>query len=268
MRTLYVVCCVSLLACGTEMVYVYPDTGTTPGDQQVDHKVPPQQDTKPPLPDHGTDGLIIPTVDWGPPQPDIKPAQDKSVVPPPDKGVVPPPDKGVSLPDGPPITKCIVGSWSIGMACDDKNPCTYGDTCQPGPKCVGVAYTCLPSCTMQCSGKTTPTGTGECVPRSSVLPGYCYLDGTCFVKGALRPGQPCEWCDYTKSTTAWSYRPTQPLGSACTHSGQCTEGTTCHLGHCTCSCTLGAAVCQHTTSPTMVCLLSIGLGYFCRTYNP
>ena len=79
-----------------------------------------------------------------------------------------------------------------GSLCNDGNPCTYSDRCRPDGTCGGVAYTCdkpsMPCLNFSCNG------VGGCT-LESVNPGYCYINGACYVNNDLNPGNGCQKCD-------------------------------------------------------------------------
>ncbi|RMG13673.1 MAG: hypothetical protein D6729_14630 [Deltaproteobacteria bacterium] len=142
---------------------------------------------------------------------------------------------GLPNPDEP-CQVCDAGAdatgWSPrgdGIPCaDDGNPCT-SDLCQAGA----------------CAHPSVPDGT-PCGSDGRCLAGRCeagcFVDGTYYAAGDPNPANPCESCDPSRTTTAFSPR---PAGTPCDDGSNCTTGDACDgLGQCSgthrdCSATAG-----------------------------
>lgn len=114
-----------------------------------------------------------------------------------------------------------VAACAEGLACDDRDPCTVDDTCRDGV-CVGNALSCEDgvSCTLdRCVG-------GAC--RHEVAPGFCRLEGVCFVDQQKNPNNGCEICDADNSRGSWTSRE----GLKCDDGDPCTTGDECGAGVC------------------------------------
>lgn len=104
-------------------------------------------------------------------------------------------------------------TWTETMACDDGNPCTFGDHCQQGV-CTGTPYFCTGAglCSLaRCDGK------GGCIEES--LAGHCRIGGLCIREGETDPADPCLRCDPRSAADRW----TVATGAACP-GGTCVDG--------------------------------------------
>lgn len=109
----------------------------------------------------------------------------------------------------------------VGQPCDDRNPCTTGETVQTDGTCSGgQTWTCDDGreCTLdQC------TGNGDCL--FSIKPDACLINGICYQQG---PGQCpelcCAECDPLVSQTQWTGLPAQ---TPCDDADACTEDDVC-----------------------------------------
>ncbi|XP_020632779.1 prestalk protein-like [Orbicella faveolata] len=120
-------------------------------------------------------------------------------------------------------------TWSNldGVACDDDNKCTRGDTCKSG-QCVATPFTCNSVC-HYCNGN-----------GCSLKAGYGFVNNTCTCKiagqdyshKALNPSNQCQWCDLydaaARGKSTWSNCP----GGACDDQDKCTKQDTCNAGRC------------------------------------
>ncbi len=115
--------------------------------------------------------------------------------------------------------------------CNDGDACTSNDVCTAGA-CAGPDPTC-PEDALSCT--TVSCSLGVC---STAVNTGCLIGGACVAGGAVDPGNQCQWCDGSGSTTAYSPRPN---GDACDDSLFCNTGETCD----------GAGVCSGGT--TLAC---------------
>lgn len=121
---------------------------------------------------------------------------------------------GVCIPDGVadsknPCLKCdaqsSTSSWASndGSSCDDKQKCTYNDTCSAGT-CKGTAYVCddkLACTTDACTG----LGPGPKGCNSTLNSGHCLIGLRCYKDNELRdPNKGCQKCDSSKMTYNWT----------------------------------------------------------------
>jgi hypothetical protein len=111
-----------------------------------------------------------------------------------------------------------------GTPCDDGQACTWRDTCLSGT-CFGEPYAC--NSPIFCV-KSACDGLGGCL--DVVNGGYCWIGGSCIATGVSKVGQPCLYCDPTKSTTTWS---TYAGGTPCSDGDACTAGDRCVGTSCT-----------------------------------
>lgn len=111
-------------------------------------------------------------------------------------------------------------SWTAkadGVSCaDDGNPCT-NDMCSGGT-CTHPAATGGGSCS-----------TGICDGSGQCQSG-CFIGGTFFAASSTNPGNTCETCDPTVSTTGWSPK---GAGTACANDGNPCTSDVCSNGACT-----------------------------------
>ncbi|KAL9987480.1 hypothetical protein ACROYT_G001793 [Oculina patagonica] len=131
------------------------------------------------------------------------------------------------------------------LPCSDNNLRTKDDRCSSGT-CVGTPYNCL-SC-------ETHDGSG-CPIKS----GYCIIQNggqrTCYAKNHYKPGNPCQWCNPSASTSTWSNR----NGVACDDGNKCTRGDTCNSGQCTATPFTCNSDCQFCNGNS--CSLKTGFGF-------
>jgi len=98
-----------------------------------------------------------------------------------------------------------------GKVCDDKDPCTHGDTCQQG-KCKGTAYQCddgLSCTTDTCTGTGPAPGGCTFTPK----PKTCLIAGKCYNEDDAESTNPCNKCFSATSATSW----TEWKGVNCVH---------------------------------------------------
>lgn len=114
---------------------------------------------------------------------------------------------------------------AIGAACDDENPCTWGETIHADGTCAGgTAYDCddQRECTQDlCDGK------GNCA--FEVAEGHCLVDGLCAAAGDPAPDDPCGICAPEINPVAWA---AAEDGQVCDDGDACTEEDFCGQGIC------------------------------------
>ncbi|XP_068740144.1 latent-transforming growth factor beta-binding protein 4-like [Montipora capricornis] len=131
------------------------------------------------------------------------------------------------------------------LLCSDNNLNTKDDRCLSG-NCVGTSYNCL-SCETH-DGRGCPLKAGYCVIMTGGL-------RTCYAQNHFKPGNPCQWCDPSRSESTWSSRE----GVACNDRDQCTRGDTCQSGHCTATPFTCNSLCQYCNGNG--CSLKTGFGF-------
>ncbi|XP_068693727.1 uncharacterized protein [Montipora foliosa] len=131
------------------------------------------------------------------------------------------------------------------LPCSDNNLNTKNDRCSGGT-CVGTPYNCL-SCEAH-DGSGCPLKAGYCVIMTG---GH----RTCYAKNHLKPGNPCQWCDPSRSTSTWSNRE----GVACNDGDLCTRDDTCQSGHCSATPFTCNSRCQYCNGNG--CSLKTGFGF-------
>jgi len=126
-----------------------------------------------------------------------------------------------------------------GAACDDGAFCTVGDQCQGGQ--------CVPTANQNCGTSRVCNETAnQCQCQG------CQVNNTCVATGSLNPSNPCQVCDPSRSTAAFSANEGAVCGSpatecsgrdTCNTEGQCVpndrtgscssvQGGTCQSGRC------------------------------------
>ena len=169
---------------------------------------------------------------------------------------------------GQPCLACLAGkpqAWSplgLGIVCDDGLSCTSGDTCNGAGLCTGSVAGCA---ALECE-KPTCTPTGGC--DVELKPGWCRIDGACYLDGASPTGDPCRVCDAGLDVAAWSH-----TTSACDDGDSCTASDACAAGTCkgaAYGCDDGLACTSHTCDGAGGCSTALLAGYclvggVCRT---
>lgn len=135
-------------------------------------------------------------------------------------------------------TTCSTGQFCVvNEACDGAGACVgaardcsgAADECNTGGACDEANDTCTPAMpVVDGTVCTDPIGLactqGQCIAGacSGVVTMGCAIGGTCFADGDANPTNPCEVCDASVSTTAWS-----PASAAtvCVAAGCATDGT-------------------------------------------
>ena len=118
-------------------------------------------------------------------------------------------------------------AWTAleGGTCDDGLFCTVVDTCTAEGVCAGLDRVCddAVSCTVDTCNEV------DDVCDSALDGASCQIAGTCYAAGTPNPLNPCERCDPTLSTAAWSpdTGATCDDGQFCTVEDACTSGGAC-----------------------------------------
>ena len=131
---------------------------------------------------------------------------------------------------------CSFVQLAAGTTCDDGDPCTYTDTCQPNGDCKGAqGPTCAATAACPIAGMCD--GKGGCIaPAEQSTKGNC---------GTLQSGAACSTCD-----------PCQ-VNQTCNANGDCvgaavTDGTPCSTQTCAGGqCASGTCVCQSGSDLSM-----------------
>jgi formylglycine-generating enzyme required for sulfatase activity len=110
-----------------------------------------------------------------------------------------------------------------GEACDDEDPCTEDDKCDPQGTCAGTPISCDDD--RPCTNDSCGTD-GQCVHELQA--GFCLIDGVCRTDGESPDGEPCKECMTAASTSAWTSDDTNPCGQ----DDQCHTGAQCKTGVC------------------------------------
>ncbi len=138
---------------------------------------------------------------------------------------------GACVPDGGvnPLNPCEVcapsvstNAWSpaaAGTSCDDGLFCTDVDACDGAGACVGSARDCGDG--IDCTLDVCDESAGVC---TSMVVDTCRIDGTCIPDTTPNPANPCEVCDPTRDTAAWS---PAASGTACDDGTFCTDADAC-----------------------------------------
>jgi hypothetical protein len=130
--------------------------------------------------------------------------------------------------------------WSNndGAICDDRLFCTIDDVCRAGA-CVGAARNCddgvacngVSTCLEEsdaCSAPVSQCGNNSvCDVATDTCKSTCdgcIIAGVCVLAGTEAPGNPCQVCDPTSSTTAYTLATGKSCGAAAT---ACSAQDTC-----------------------------------------
>ena len=141
---------------------------------------------------------------------------------------------------------CTTGTCSSGSCVEDQvaDFCVIDDACyrdldrNPLNDCQSCDANSSPDGWVAnadgstCDGVFAACETGRCalgVCSASLIPNRCKIDNVCYVAGDSNPINPCEICDPTQSTSAWS----SDEGRACDDMDgfACTQGV-CEIGVC------------------------------------
>lgn len=112
---------------------------------------------------------------------------------------------------------CVQNQSASGEVCDGLDNNCNGAVDDGAASACSDGLTCT---TDVCSG-------GAC--SHPIVAGNCLIAGVCYANGTLRPGVPCQVCNSSVSTTAWS---------------NVTSGTVCAAASCTGSTFTAASVCN------------------------
>jgi len=104
-----------------------------------------------------------------------------------------------------------------GTGCDDGAFCTVGDQCQGGQ--------CVPTSNQNCgANRTCNEAVDQCQCQG------CQVGNTCIASGATNSSNPCQVCEPSRSTTAYSVNEGAQCGSGAT---ECSGQDTCNAqGQC------------------------------------
>ncbi|MBW2261895.1 MAG: hypothetical protein JRG91_07980 [Deltaproteobacteria bacterium] len=112
-----------------------------------------------------------------------------------------------------------------GTSCDDGLFCTTDETCDGMGTCTGGDATCVDGLT--CTDDRCDESADSC--NHPLIAGNCLIGGSCFGDGVVNPGDECEECRSSTSTSAFVDRSD---GSSCTaDSYSCTDDV-CEGGSC------------------------------------
>jgi hypothetical protein len=130
------------------------------------------------------------------------------------------------------LGSCLVNNEPNGVVCIDGLFCTVGERCSTGVCTGGTPTNCADLLT--CTTDTCNEGADGC--DHILQAGKCLIGGVCYLPGDLRPGNMCEECNPSLSTTGWSMK---PAGSSCNDGNDCTGPDVCD----------GAGICQGNFQP-------------------
>jgi hypothetical protein len=120
---------------------------------------------------------------------------------------------------------CAHPPGPAGASCDDGLWCSTPDTCNGAGACTGPARSCAD--TLACTVDTCNDVADRC---DSVLGAdSCLIMSVCYARFDPNPANPCQWCDPSLTTAAFSNR---PAGTTCSDGNVCTTGETCTAGAC------------------------------------
>jgi hypothetical protein len=121
---------------------------------------------------------------------------------------------------------CRANNAAAGTPCEDGLFCTVGTTCLSGNCIGGTPRNCSDglSCTADSCNETTD------MCENVLGPGFCLIDGVCYAQGATNPGNGCQLCNTSQSTTSWSAKPDK---TACASDGNDCTLDECMAGFCT-----------------------------------
>jgi hypothetical protein len=117
--------------------------------------------------------------------------------------------------------QCLVNHAPNGTACNDSLCCTVGERCAEGICGGGAARDCEDG--KFCTTDVCDEGAAPDCCVSTLDPGFCLIGGLCFAEGSLNPGNDCQACNTTLSTTDWSFLAAGTLcddGDSCTGTGR------------------------------------------------
>jgi hypothetical protein len=127
---------------------------------------------------------------------------------------------------------CLTNNKPNGVPCSTGQFCTKDERCQDAVCTNGTPTNCADLLT--CTTDSCNEGANQC--DHPLDAGKCLIDDVCYLPGDLRPGNTCEECNPSLSTTAWSVKPD---GSACNDGNACTgtgrpgiDDDTCTSGVC------------------------------------
>jgi len=133
---------------------------------------------------------------------------------------------------------CLDNNKPNGVLCSTGQFCIGGERCQNAVCTNGTPTNCADLLT--CTTDSCNEGANQC--DHPLAAGKCLIDGICYLPGDLRPGNTCEECNPSLSTTAWSVKPN---GSACNDGNACTGTGRPGIGIDTCT----SGTCSGLTDP-------------------
>lgn len=133
---------------------------------------------------------------------------------------------------------CLTNNKPNGVPCSTGQFCIGGERCQDAVCTSGTPTNCADLFT--CTTDSCNEGTDQC--DHSLDAGKCLIDDVCYLAGELRPGNTCEHCDPSASTTSWTVKPD---GSACNDGNACTGTGRPDIDPDTCT----SGVCSGETDP-------------------
>ncbi len=129
-----------------------------------------------------------------------------------------------------------------GTDCDDGNAETENDECANG-LCLGKGCecngtnACCDGCHMINEGGLCADDDIDCtldtcsagICEHNFAPGWCYIDGECFINGSDHPDSDCMECDVEADQFSWVAKEDM---TACDDENACTQEDTCQNGQC------------------------------------
>ena len=140
-------------------------------------------------------------------------------------------------------------------SCNDGNSCTKSDKCI-NKSCVGTPYSCNDG--LSCTADSC-NGSGGC--SNPLIGGNCLIGGVCYSNNAINPGNSCQLCNASASTSSWSPRTNVACndGNICTHTDKCKSNGTC--GGTAYSCNDGKTCTNDSCNGSGGCNYSLKGGY-------
>lgn len=214
---------------------------------------PPSPDAQPPVPDAMVTIDVLPEVDAATALDAVQSPADQLQ-----------PEADQQLPTVDQHLPADLSCPAAGQACNDGNPCTFGDVVvKPTCQCVGTSYGCPASMHLCMVNKCD--GLGGCYLKKKPLAQYmgCWIDGACWPtepwEAAQNPRNTCQYCDpgvseYQWTTGAWVTEgsfcePGSPVWK-CPATMLCAGQLPASGGKCYCGCDGSAGSCNGLTNTT------------------
>ncbi|HEX8700081.1 MAG TPA: kelch repeat-containing protein [Myxococcaceae bacterium] len=183
---------------------------------------------------------------------------------------------------------CSYAPKAAGSACNDGNAGTLNDVCNGAGSCAGVvACTTPPSachhspgtysngaCTYLLKAEGTACGAGRVCNATGQCQSGCWIAGAYYAAGAPNPGNPCQQCSPSVSTSSWSNKasgdtcgtPSYSNCSECDNANACDDSGTrsCTATHYVCS--SGTCQAAYSVPATIECWRNTE-GAPCNTYR-